>query len=103
MKRKLLLGAVVIAAAGMMSSCAVGLQTGIYTNVTTPVAVTSNVAGSKVGTSSAMNILGIVAIGDAGIDEATKKGGIKNISHVDTQTTNVLMLFHKVTTVVYGE
>ena len=62
-----------------------------------------NVVGTKVGKASAVNVLGIVATGDASINAAAKDAGIKKISHVDQEEVSVLGLFSKVTTFVYGE
>lgn len=89
------------------SSCAiVGTPAGmgtLYTGMTSGEAVTSNPLGKKVGQSSASNILGIVATGDASINTAAKNGGIKKISHVDSKKTSILGLFATYTTIVYGD
>ncbi len=67
-------------------------------------AATSNNVGTKCGTASETRILGLFPFkGDHGIDAAAKNGGIKKISHVDVQEDNVLFLFQKTTTKVYGE
>lgn len=97
----------VAAAVLSMSSCAVvatpaGIG-GLYTDVQSGLTATSNTVGKKVGTSSAINVLGIVATGDASINAAAKNGGITKISHVDQKQTSVLGLFAKSETVVYGE
>ncbi len=90
----------------LMSSCAVvGTGAGIgslYTGVTEGGAVTSNPLGTKVGQSSATNILGIVATGDASINAAAKAAGIKKVSHVDVKKMSILGLFATYTTIVYG-
>jgi len=75
----------------------------IYTGVTEGQIATSNTVGTKVGTSSSVGVLGIVAIGDASIQKAAKEAGIKKISHVDVKKTGVLGLFAQYKTVVYGE
>jgi hypothetical protein len=78
---------------------------GIYTNVTEPFATGPNQgSGSlKRGEASATNILGIVAMGDYSISTAAANGGIKSIKSVDINVTNILGLFGKTTTIVYGE
>jgi hypothetical protein len=78
---------------------------GIYTNVTEPFAVGPNEgSGSlKRGEASATNILGIIAIGDYSIGTAAANGGIKSIKSVDVNVTNILFIFGKTTTIVYGE
>ena len=90
-----------------MSSCSVcstrvGMAS-LYTNVSTGEAVTSNELGNKVGESSATNLFGLLATGDASIQKAATKAGISEISHVDSKTTNFLGLFTKFTTLVYGK
>lgn len=97
----------VAALALMVSSCAVvstpaGMGV-LYTGVTAGENVTSNSVGMKVGTSSATNVLGLVAVGDAGIEAAAKQAGIKKISHVDSKKVSILGIFATYKTVVYGE
>lgn len=91
----------------LASSCAMVMTpagTGaIYTGVESGEAVTSNPIGKKVGTSSATNVLGIVATGDASITKAAKAAGIKKISHVDSKKMSILGLFATYTTTVYGD
>lgn len=107
MKKVLFSLAIAAACTLTFSSCAVvGTQTGVgtlYTGTTDPVAVTNNNVGSKVGVASATNILGILVMGDAGVNYAAKNAGIKKISHVDVQKTSVLGLFGSTKTYVYGE
>lgn len=91
------------------SSCAVFAPNGeylssiIYTDITKPGMVTSNVVGTKVGMASATNILGIVSMGDASVQKAAQEAGIKKISHVDVKNEGVLGVYSKTTTYVYGE
>lgn len=90
----------------MLTSCAMSTTpvTGfLYTSAKGPGTVTSNTLGKKVGTSSATSILGIIGTGDASIDAAAKSAGIKKVSHVDYESTGVLGIFAKHTTIVYGE
>lgn len=89
----------------LMSSCAL-LGTGmVYQGITVPHSVTSNPISDnvKVGKSNYISVLGIVAIGDGGINVAARNAGITKISHVDEQKTSVLGLFTKSETIVYGE
>ena len=90
-----------------MTSCAI-LPTelgtaGLYTNVQVGNTATANSVGHKVGSAQAMNFLGLFAIGDASINSAANKGGIKKISHVDVQKSNFLGIYSTYTTYVYGE
>lgn len=91
----------------LTSSCAmISTPAGVgvlYTSVTSGDAVTSNNIGKKAGQSSASNILGLVATGDASITAAAKNAGIKKISHVDSKKTSILGIFGTYTTIVYGE
>jgi len=58
---------------------------------------------SKVGRATCRNILGLVAYGDASIDEAARSVGIKSIHHVDAESTRVWFFYSQYTTVVYGD
>ena len=49
------------------------------------------------------NIFGIVATGDGGIEAAKRNGGIRKAYYVDEEVLNVLFLYGKYCTVVYGE
>jgi hypothetical protein len=104
MKKKVLLFLAAASLAFMTSSCAV-VGGVVYDGHTNPHSVTSNTISknAKVGTSSFTNILGLVCIGDGGINAAAKTAGITKISHVDQKNLNVLGIFSKVETVVYGE
>lgn len=97
----------VAAVALLASSCAmVSTPVGsgaIYTNVASGEIATSNTTGKKVGVSTATNILGVYAAGDASIDAAAKSAGIKKISHVDSKKMSILGLYSTHTTVVYGD
>ena len=44
-----------------------------------------------------------VGMGDASINTAAKKAGIKKISHIDSQKTTVFGIFSKYTIFVYGQ
>lgn len=82
---------------------AAGMNGLIVTNVTEPVNATNAAQGTKKGQAFCLNVLGIVAAGNCSIDEAARKGGIKNIKTVDKKRTSVLGLFVKETTIVTGE
>lgn len=107
MKKSIKMMAVAAVAALSLSSCAViGTEAGVgalYTNASEGQAVTSNSLGSKVGTATSTNILGLVVMGDASINTAAKTAGIKKISHVDCQKNNLLGIFSTYKVIVYGE
>lgn len=88
------------------SSCAIAKAplTGVlYTDTTAPFAVTSNEGASKVGTAKAISILGLVAAGEAGVQNACKSAGITKIHHVDEKAVSILGIFASYEVVVYGE
>lgn len=94
----------IVAVSLMFTGCAtVGMIGAVYTGVTNPVDVTSNAVGDKVGTASSVSVLGLVAVGDGGVNKAAKLAGITKISHVDVKTTSVLGLFTSQKYFVYGE
>lgn len=88
---------------GLLSSCSDVMTTGmLYTNVTTPAGVTS-APGNKVGKSSCVSVLGLVAIGDASIKAAKINGRINAVSSVDSQKQVLLMgLIARTTTIITG-
>ncbi|MBV6441883.1 MAG: hypothetical protein DYG98_23270 [Haliscomenobacteraceae bacterium CHB4] len=94
------------AVALFLSGCAVTASPvigTIYTDVKAPITATSNRVATKVGMAEATSILGLVATGDASINAAAQKAGIKSISHVDYQATSILGIYAKFTVYVYGE
>ena len=93
---------VIALALGMTSCGAVGIMGAVYHDTVTPEAVTANALGSKVGQADVLSILGVVALGDAGIEKAAKEAGITKVSHVDKKTFSILGVFTKVTYTVYG-
>jgi hypothetical protein len=88
----------------VLSGCAsrLGLVGGLYTGVTQGISATAQL-GAKRGEACGMSILGIVAIGDYGIDTARKNGGIRSISTVDEQVTGFLGVYQSVCTIVTGK
>ena len=62
----------------------------------------SDVTSSKTGRAKAEGIL-IVGYGDASISAAAKAGGITKIHHVDCEVLNVLGIYARYETIVYGE
>lgn len=104
--KKLVLSLCAVAALTLASCSTVSTGAGIgtlYTGVTEGQIATSNQVGSKVGTSSATGVLGLVAVGDASIRKAAKEAGITKISHVDVKKTSILGLFATYETIVYGD
>ena len=75
----------------------------IYTDVKAPLMAPSNPVATKVGTAEASSILGLVATGDASIQEAAQKAGITRISHIDYESKSILGIYATFTVYVYGE
>lgn len=97
---------VIAAVATTFMGCAAGVSPvngGWYTNVHGPMTATTNTAGAKSGKACATSILGLIATGDASIDEAKKAGGITKVTNVDYHTTSVLGLFAEFCTIAHGE
>lgn len=108
MKKNLSLIIITVLAAVFISGCAamVTVQpvTGVlYSDVKSPVAVTSNEGYSKTGTAQCTSILGWIAQGDASIEAAMKNGKITKIHHVDCHSTNILGIYATYTITVYGD
>lgn len=102
--KKLFLTTVLASVIVLFSSCGtVGMVGALFTGVTTPEAVTSNEVGSKVGTATTISVLGLVAVGNGGVNKAAKEAGITKISHVDVRTLSVLGIFTTQKYFVYGE
>lgn len=80
----------------------------IYTNANYPVTATGvespeRLEDLKKGKSSALNVLGIVEIGDAGVHKAAKEANIKKINFIDINQKSIFLFFSRITTTVYGE
>lgn len=95
----------VLFVAVMLNGCATPYPMGmIYTEIKAPVgAGEGSLNYSKVGTSKATSVLGLVATGDCSIKAAAANGGIKNIKYVDYDAKNILGIFGEYTTTVYGD
>jgi hypothetical protein len=96
---------VAVVCAGLLTGCAIGhapVNAPITLNERGPVAAGSAAGQSKVGRATAVGIV-LFAHGDASISAAMANGGITRIHHVDHETFNILGLYAKYTTIVYGE
>jgi len=74
----------------------------IYTDVHAPLAPRGDV-GTRRGSSQVTSILGLISIGDASVKAAAANGNIREVKLVDYEYTNVLLIFQRYTTVVYGD
>lgn len=91
-----------VACALALTSCGVLGSGMIYNDTVEPNQVTANALGSKVGQAEIMNILGVVALGDAGVQKAAKQAGITKVSHVDKKVWSILGVYTVTTYTVYG-
>jgi hypothetical protein len=85
-----------------------GIQGALYQGTTMPsldleVQSDANVKPSKTGEASCSSILGLIAIGDCGIQAAMKAGGISKVHSADVKYMNVLGLYAKQTLIISGE
>jgi len=103
--KKVSLVVLVLFLAVMLNGCATPYPMGaIYTEVKAPVgAGDGGLSYSKVGTSKATSVLGLVATGDCSIKAAAAAGGIRNIKYVDYDAKNILGVYGEYTTTVYGD
>lgn len=88
-----------------LSGCAVApFQSGLlYSSQTIPaLAPNQHTECEQKGVSSTANLLGLISVGDAGIDQAKRNGKITRIDSVDVQHMHFLGLFSRTQTVVCG-
>ena len=77
-----------------------------FTNIQAPVSTDFNEetpAGMETGKASTQNILGLVAWGDASVEQAAENGDLSRVNHVDYKFLNVLGIYSQYTTVAHGE
>jgi TRL (tRNA-associated locus)-like protein len=94
-----------LSCAALITGCAVGhgpVVAPVTINMKGPVSAGPAMTGSKVGRAEAWGIV-LYATGDASISAAASNGGITKIHHVDHETMNILGIYAKYTTIVYGE
>jgi len=103
--KKMGFAVMLFAAAVFIGGCATPYPYGaLYTEIKAPVgAGEGGVSYSKVGTSKATSILGLVATGDASIKAAMANGDIRTVKYVDYDAKNILGIYGEYTTTVYGD
>jgi hypothetical protein len=74
----------------------------LYTNVKDGDSPGPAAAPTKMGRACATSILGLVATGDASIEEAARIGGISNISYVDHESKLYVLVYAEYCTIVRG-
>lgn len=100
--KKTILAAVIVTGALLAGCSTPESYGGIYSDKTRPVAATGEKIGSKKGTAKSMNVMGLVALGQAGTEDAARNGGITKVSTVDIHG-KWIVLFGEATTIVTGE
>lgn len=76
-----------------------------YSNFNAPISVdyNKNNPAPKTGVSSSESILGLISWGDASVKAAADQAGIGTIEHADYRFFNVLGVYQKFETIVYGK
>jgi hypothetical protein len=74
----------------------------LYTDIDAPLSLVGE-TGMKRGEASVTAILGLVSTGDGSVKAAAQAGGITRVKHVDYEFTNVIGVYQRYTTVVYGD
>ena len=96
----------VLAITALLGGCAATVSpvTGFwYTNVNGPITATGAPdEATRVGRAAATSVLGIIATGDASIQQAARNGGIREIHHVDFEAQSYFGVLAEFTVVVYG-
>jgi TRL-like protein family len=96
---------VFLSSAALLGGCAIShgpVVAPITLNMKGPVSAGPAVGSAKVGRAQAWGIL-VYSTGDASITAAMANGGITKIHHVDHETENILGIWARYTTIVYGE
>ena len=104
--KQLIALASLIALTAFFSGCATPFPVGLaFTDVDFPVLATDNpiTEDTKKGVSTCESFLGLIAVGDASIEEAAEQGGITKITHIDWDAKNILGVYGAYTVTVYGE
>ncbi len=109
MVKKCLAIAVLLATTATLTGC-MGLSGSLYTDVINNATLINkdtsqkDGVGAKTGEACAFSVLGLVAMGDAGIKAAATQGGINNVKSMDMRNMAILgSVYAKHCTVVYGD
>jgi hypothetical protein len=74
----------------------------IFTAVDGPISATTSQANARRGEACAWSLFGLIALGDASIEEAKSNGQIREVSSVDHQTFHLFGVYAHFCTVVRG-
>lgn len=104
---KLLKASALAASVVLVTGCAMARSPvgngGLFTDVKGSESAGAANSGYKSGSSCAVNILGLVAYGDASAHTAASNGGVGKIHSVDYKTNTILGVWARTCTIVYGE
>ena len=99
-----------LAVISMISLFMVGCATsypvgGIFTELKLPVqgVTDGDVSYTKVGVATSESYVAMIATGDSSIKTAVENGGITKIKYIDWDVKNILGVYGKYTTTVYGD
>ncbi len=60
-------------------------------------------SGSKTGKACTMSVLGIVAVGDGGVEDAALRAGITKVNNINLESFSILGIYGTLCTVVRGD
>lgn len=97
--------ALLLTASLFLTSCALVTPQGgvIYHDVKYGVDATPLAEAPKTGEACVNSVLGLVASGDASIEQAKKNGDIKEVATVNAHSTSILFVYNKYCTIVTGK
>lgn len=105
MKNKFLSVLALVLVGLMASGCSLsgfGPIGGLYTEHKVGVYGTSP-SGSKTGKACTQSILGLIALGDASVEEAASKAGITKVNNINLESFSILFFYGTLCTVVQGD
>lgn len=59
--------------------------------------------GSKTGKACAHSILGLVSIGDASVEEATRSAGVTKVNNINLESLSILFFYGRLCSIVQGD
>jgi hypothetical protein len=89
-----------------LSGCAFPLTSAgpgfLFTNTKEGVSVNNEVKAERSGEACQINIIGLIAVGDASIEAAKNKSGILSVAAVNRSFFGILGIFSQACTIVSG-
>lgn len=98
--KKIFISAIMI---GIIAGAAIATPVGfIYSDVKEPVSTSSSNDYTKTAEGTNYGILGLIGLGDSGVENIAKNGNIKTVKFVDKRTVWITPFFQMETFKVYG-